>query len=95
MTDLDTSVKIMMTVMADNYKNGHEWDHLDALACRKASEVITALEAEIARKDEALRTLRDQFAFYAREHRAAGKDEKAETNERFEQIARAALESKS
>ena len=46
MADLDTSVKIMMTVMADNYKNGHEWDHLDALACRKASEVIKALEAE-------------------------------------------------
>ena len=46
MTNLDTSVKITMVVMADNYKNGHEWDHLDALACRKASEVITALEAE-------------------------------------------------
>jgi len=40
---------------------------------------------------EALKACRDQFDFYAREHRAAGKHEKAATNERFVFLATQAL----
>lgn len=41
--------------------------------------------------EDALRRCRDQFAFYAREHEAAGKGEKAATNRQFAQIAEDAL----
>jgi glutamine phosphoribosylpyrophosphate amidotransferase len=40
---------------------------------------------------EALRQCRDQFKFYADEHTAAGKTEKAATNARFADIASKAL----
>lgn len=41
--------------------------------------------------ERALTSCRDQFAFYAREHTAAGKSEKAATNARFAKIADDAL----
>jgi hypothetical protein len=40
---------------------------------------------------DALRQCLDQFAFYAREHTASGKHEKAATNQRFADLASAAL----
>lgn len=40
---------------------------------------------------EALAQCRDQFAFYADEHRKAGKEEKAATNQRFADLANNAL----
>lgn len=40
---------------------------------------------------ETLQACRDQFAFYAREHAAAGKHEKAATNQRFADLASATL----
>jgi hypothetical protein len=40
---------------------------------------------------EALTKCRDQFAFYADEHRKAGKDEKAATNQRFADLCNEAL----
>jgi hypothetical protein len=53
--------------------------------------VITALRAEVARKDEALNDLKRQFEFYARVHTAAGKSIKAAVNEHYAGIARTAL----
>lgn len=45
----------------------------------------------IARLSAALLKCRDQFAFYAGEHRGAGKAEKAATNQRFADLASDAL----
>ena len=49
--------------------------------------LLSALQAQ----DAALRQCRDQFAFYAHEHLAAGKETKALTNQRFSDIAATAL----
>jgi hypothetical protein len=49
--------------------------------------LLSALQA----KDAALRQCRDQFAFYAHKHLAAGKETKAVTNQRFADIAAQAL----
>ena len=50
------------------------------------------LKADLAEACEVIAELRDQFAFYAEEHRKAGKTEKAETNERFRDRASQYLE---
>jgi hypothetical protein len=52
---------------------------------------VYLLQCDNAVLSEALRQCRDQFAFYGREHRAAGKNDKAQTNERFAKIAADAL----
>ena len=49
------------------------------------------LQGDNARMAEALRQCRDQFGFYAREHYAAGKSEKGDTNTRFADVANNAL----
>lgn len=55
-----------------------------------AADLKTILTS-LAAKDAALRQCRDQFAFCAHEHRAAGKETKALTNQRFADIAAQAL----
>ncbi len=54
-----------------------------------SSERARALAAEkrLAEAEEVIRQLGDQFGFYVTEHRAAGKFEKAATNERFRDLA--------
>lgn len=49
------------------------------------------LQGDNARMAEALRQCREQFAFYACEHYAAGKSEKGDTNTRFADISNKAL----
>jgi len=67
-------------------------------ATNQAGEVEAAgrnlylLQGDNARMADALRKCRDQFAFYAREHYAAGKSDKGDTNTRFADIATKALE---
>jgi hypothetical protein len=55
------------------------------------SDGNAALLARIAALESALEQCRDQFQFYADEHSAAGKTEKAATNQRFADLAQAAL----
>ena len=72
----------------DRIRDG-ELDHLgivQRVAHRTASAPV-ATEAMV----DALKQCRDQFAFYAREHTAAGKLEKAATNQRFADMATEAL----
>lgn len=56
-----------------------------------SNRVIYLLQGDNSRMAAALRSCRDQFAFYAREHTVAGKSEKAATNARFAKIADDAL----
>ena len=56
-----------------------------------SNRVIYLLQGDNSRMAAALRSCRDQFAFYAREHTVAGKSEKAATNARFPKIADDAL----
>jgi len=37
-----------LRAMAENYKNGHRWDHLDSKVCIQAAEEIDALRAALA-----------------------------------------------
>lgn len=55
-------------------------------------DTLTRQAEHLAVAREALEQCGDQFAFYADEHRKTGKVEKAATNERFRDIARAAIE---
>jgi len=52
---------------------------------------ISALEAENLRLRYVVEKCRAQFGFYADEHRKAGKDEKAATNQAFADICADAL----
>ena len=52
------------------------------------------LKAEVGRLREALKAARDQFQFYADEHRSAGKTEKAQTNQAMVDRCDAALQPK-
>ncbi len=52
---------------------------------------VPELAAEVVRLRTALRQCEMQFRFYADEHTAAGKTEKAATNRRFEALCSAAL----
>lgn len=56
-----------------------------------SNRVIYLLQGDNSRMAAALRACRDQFSFYASEHTAAGKSEKAATNARFAKIADDAL----
>ena len=72
-----------------------KWDRdfaaaIDARATTLRTE-RDALSRRLEAVEGALREARDQFAFYAREHTAAGKHEKAATNQRFADLADAAL----
>lgn len=64
---------------------------------RALEEFLTALQShttpntEADRLREALTKCRDQFQFYANEHTAAGKLEKAATNQRFSDLASSAI----
>jgi hypothetical protein len=58
---------------------------------KAAGRNLYLLQGDNARMADALRQCRDQFAFYAREHYAAGKSEKGDTNTRFADIANGAL----
>jgi Lar family restriction alleviation protein len=57
------------------------------------ADALNAWDTRAAAQElyEALEKCRDQFAFYASEHAAAGKNEKAATNQRFADLADAAL----
>jgi len=57
-----------------------------------AGRNLYLLQGDNSRMADALRKCRDQFAFYAREHYAAGKSDKGDTNTRFAGIATKALE---
>lgn len=61
--------------------------------CRPDDATVRAqLETENARLREALKQVADQFQFYTNEHKAKGADAKAETNQRFADLARSALD---
>jgi hypothetical protein len=70
---------------------------LKILAFLHRHEIIAALnshtipDTEADRLREALTKCRDQFQFYANEHTAAGKLEKAATNQRFSDLASSAI----
>lgn len=55
---------------------------------------VYALQVSLGEVCAAAREARDQFFFYAREHTAAGKHEKAATNQRFADMLTDALNSK-
>ena len=57
----------------------------------KASPPPPQPDSDLERAREALEKCRDQFAFYAREHLAAGKFEKSATNQHFADMATSAL----
>ncbi|MFH8652281.1 hypothetical protein ACH37Y_06150 [Sphingomonas paucimobilis] len=63
----------------------------DAGEGKASNRVIYLLQGDNSRMAGALRACRDQFSFYASEHTAAGKSEKAATNARFAKIADDAL----
>jgi len=64
----------------------------NAEAVLRISSDRDRLKADIAEACEVITELRDQFAFYAEEHRKSGKTEKAETNEHFRDRASQYLE---
>jgi len=78
-------IEAMLTFAALDSRAG------DAGEGEAANRVIYLLQGDNSRMAGALRSCRDQFAFYAREHTAAGKSEKAATNTRFAKIADDAL----
>lgn len=55
---------------------------------------VYVLQLMLKEAHEALNQCADQFTFYADEHEAQGKTEKAETNRKFARIARNALKRK-
>ena len=74
--------KALSTLSADAIRQGEG---------EASNRVIYLLQGDNSRMAAALRSCRDQFAFYAREHTVAGKSEKAATNARFAKIADDAL----
>lgn len=56
-----------------------------------AADAIEAQAARIKALEARVKQCGDQFQFYANEHTSAGKTEKAATNQRFADLARAAL----
>jgi hypothetical protein len=56
---------------------------------RDTHDVLTAMETEIRLLKEVLKACGDQFQSYADLHTAAGKEEKARTNQRFADICKA------
>lgn len=81
-------------LVAETDESGVEmWDAIVASVnfLRDNLPAIIEQRAEIDRLREAMVLCREQFQFYANEHRAAGKMEKAATNQKYADIANAAL----
>lgn len=71
--------------------NAREATCKEILQVRDNLPAIIEQRAEIERLREAMVLCQEQFQFYANEHRAAGKIEKAATNQKYADIACAAL----
>lgn len=39
--------KHTLRAMAQNYRNGHSWDHLDSEVCNKAADEIESLQRQV------------------------------------------------